>query len=132
MNLSPRTRHLTAFLFCGLLATGTDILVYQLLNSAFAVPPPISRLFSVGLAMVVGWLAHRRFTFAIKSPPVLREFIVYAGVAWIAVSVNYVCFLLILYLLPDLPGSIAIIFSSAVAMVVSYLGMRFGVFRNAS
>ena len=61
MNLSPRTRHLAAFLFCGLLATGTDILVYQLLHSVFAAPPSISRLFSVSLAMFVGWLAHRRF-----------------------------------------------------------------------
>ena len=132
MNLSPRARHMAAFLFCGLLATGTDILVYQLLHGVLQTPPSISRLFSVGLAMVVGWLAHRRFTFEIKTPPVLREFITYAGVAWISVSVNYVCFLFALYLIPSLPGSVAIIFSSAVAMVVSYLGMRFGVFRNAN
>lgn len=132
MNLSARTRHMAAFLFCGLLATGTDILVYQLFHGIFDVAPSMSRLFSVSLAMFVGWLAHRRFTFAIKTPPVLREFIAYAGVAWISVSVNYLCFLFILYLIPDLPGSVAIIFSSAVAMVVSYLGMRFGVFRNAS
>lgn len=130
MTLSPRLRHLCAFVFCGLLATGTDILIYSLLDTVPGSPPAFSRLVSVSIAMFTGWLAHRRFTFGIRTAPRLREFLVYAGVAWMAASVNYFCFMLILLWITALPGSIAIILSSAVAMVFSYLGMRFGVFRK--
>lgn len=121
-------RHVIAFGVCGLLATATDILIYEFIHQVMQQIPVVARLLSVAMAMTVGWLAHRRFTFQIRTAPKLREFLSYVGVAWIAIGVNYLIFLAIIFVYPALPDSLAIVLSSAVAMVVSYVGMRFGVF----
>ncbi len=125
-----RPAHLLAFAGSGLLATALDIGLYELATRALDAPPLPARAASILVAMLGGWLAHRRYTFGLRTPPRAAEFVAYAGVAWVAVGVNYAVFVLLLNLLPDVSGGLLIVGSSGVAMMVSYAGMRFGVFRK--
>lgn len=118
------------FAASGGLAFLTDALTLETLVSVFEVPPAIARAIAIALAMVVGWFSHRTLTFRIARPPSISEFVRYAGVAWVAAAVNYTIFLAILWLLPDVRPLGALVVASLLAMIVSYVGMKFGVFRQ--
>ena len=62
--------------------------------------------------------------------PSVGEFLRYAGVAWAAAAVNYGLFVLIVLAFPAIEPLVALVISSAVAMVFAYLGMRFAAFRQ--
>ena len=122
-------RHGLGFLFSGALAFFTDAAILTLLTHA-GLHPIIARLFAVSIAMVVGWRAHRRFTFGLTTAPSSREFLRYAAVAWAAAAINYGVFVLIVLLRPSILPFYALVASSLVAMVFAYLGMRFAAFRR--
>ena len=124
-------RHGAGFLISGTAAFMTDAAVLQLLTAGFGIAPIAARLVAVSLAMVTGWLMHRRLTFAVSSPPSLTEFLRYAGVAWAAAAFNYGVFVAIILLRPGTLPFVALVVSSLIAIAFSYLGMRFGVFRRA-
>jgi putative flippase GtrA len=129
----PATRglaqHGAGFLASGILALGVDMGTLALLTRVAGVPAIIARPVGIAVAMVVAWLCNRRWTFAVSGPPTLTEFTRYAAVAWGAAAVNYAIYAGILLLVSVVPPEGALVLSSAAAMVVSYLGMRFGVFR---
>ena len=52
----------------------------------------------------------------------------YAAVGWLSAAVNYALFAALLLAWPRLDPLAALVASSAAAMVVAYLGMRFGAF----
>ena len=54
----------------------------------------------------------------------------YAGVQWTAAALNYGLFVLIILVRPETVPFFAMVASSLVAMVFSYLGMRYGAFRH--
>lgn len=122
-------RHWAGFLVSGLIAFGTDVAVSKVLHDAFGLAWAISRFVAISIAMVAGWLAHRRLTFAVVTPPSMREFVRYASLAWTAAALNYVVFLALLWIVPAIEPVLAIAVASAFAMVVSYLGMKLAVFR---
>jgi len=122
-------RHGLGFLVSGSLAFVTDAMVLHVLTSAAHVDPIIARLASISVAMVVGWLSHRRLTFALSSAPSLGEFIRYAAVAWFSAGVNYAVFVFIILIWPETLPLVALVVASGIAMFVSYVGMRFGAFR---
>jgi putative flippase GtrA len=80
--------------------------------------------------MVVGWLAHRRLTFAVDKPPSVPVFAAYAGLAWTSAALNYAVYAAILLARPATAPVAAVFVASVVAMAASYLGMRFAVFRR--
>jgi putative flippase GtrA len=123
-------RHGMGFLISGGTAFAVDALVLELLTLLLGVNPIAARLVAISLAMVAGWLMHRTFTFAVPTPPSAAEFLRYAGVAWTAAAVNYAVFVLIVLLRPQTEPLVALVVSSAVAMMVAYFGMRFGAFRR--
>ena len=122
-------RHGLGFVFSGALAFLTDAVVLTLLTHA-GLHPIVARLFAISIAMVVGWRAHRRFTFGLTTPPLFREFLRYAAVGWIAAAINYGVFVLIVLAWPATLPLYALVASSLVAMVFAYLGMRFAAFRR--
>lgn len=122
-------RHWLGFLVSGLIAFGTDVVLSKALHDVVGAPWAISRFIAISIAMVAGWLAHRKLTFGVEASPTIREFGRYASMAWTAAALNYVVFLSLLWLLPALEPALAIAISSAVAMGFSYLGMKFAVFR---
>lgn len=123
-------RHGLAFLVSGGVAFAVDALVLELLTRGAGVPPILARLAAIALAMVAGWLMHRTFTFLVEAPPSVAEFLRYAGVAWSAAAINYGVFVLIVLVWPAVAPLAALVLSSAVAMLFSYLGMRFAAFRR--
>lgn len=127
---SGKVRHLLGFGISGGLAFATDVGIAKACHSLLGLSWPVSRIAAIAGAMVVAWAAHRRLTFAVTAPPSIGEFLRYAGVAWSTALLNYVIFLGVLWAMPSLDGTIAIAISSIVAMVYSYAGMRYGVFRR--
>jgi putative flippase GtrA len=123
-------RHGLGFLISGSTAFGVDALVLQLLTALLGVHPIPARLAAISLAVVAGWLMHRTFTFAVQTPPSVAEFLRYVGVAWMAAALNYAVFVLIVLARPHTQPLVALVVSSVAAMIVAYLGMRFGAFRQ--
>ena len=123
-------RHGLGFLVSGGLAFGADALVLTALTALFAIRPIPARFLAISVAMVVGWLSHRTLTFAVSVPPSRAEFLRYAGVQWTAAALNYGLFVLIILVRPAIVPFFAMVASSLVAMVFSYLGMRYGAFRH--
>lgn len=121
-------RHWLGFVGSGTLSFVVDGGVLKALTVSVGWPVLPSRVVSIGLAMVVGWLSHRTFTFAVKAPPTWREFIRFLGVAWSASALNYAVFAAILYIWPYLEPLIALFASGICAMIASYLGFRFAAF----
>src|SRR3977135_3586891 len=115
-------RHGLGFLVSGGTAFAVDALVLQLLTAVLGVHPIPARLVAISLAMVAGWLMHRTFTFAVPAPPSVAEFLRYAGVAWTAAALNYAAFVLIVLLRPHVEPLVALVISSAAALIFSYLG----------
>jgi putative flippase GtrA len=122
-------RHGLGFLFSGSLAFLIDAAVLTVLT-LLGMHPIAARFFAISIAMVAGWLAHRRFTFRLSTPPRLAEFARYAAVGWTVAAINYGIFVSIILLLPSTPPLYALFASSLVAMVFAYLGMRFAAFRK--
>jgi putative flippase GtrA len=123
-------RHGLAFLFSGSLAFLIDAVILKLLTAAFGVHPILARLVAISIAMLAGWLAHRRFTFRLATPPSLAEFSRYAAVQWTVAAINYGIFVVIVLLRPSIEPLVALFVSSLIAMVFAYLGMRYAAFRQ--
>lgn len=123
-------RHYGGFLAGGSLAFIADMGLFQLLHGWLGVALPIARLMSIAVAMVVSWLINRTITFAMPGPPRVAEFLRFAAVAWMSSVLNYAVFIAILFTRPQTFPAIAIAAATAVAMTVSYLGMRVAVFRK--
>jgi putative flippase GtrA len=126
----PRSGFLqfAGFVLSGSLAFVTDVGVTKLVQAYAGWPWGVSRLVALCFAIVVAWASHRTFTFAVTARPSVAEFLKYLGVAWTAAALNYVVFLIFIWLLPDWDKAIAIGAASLVAMTFTYAGLRFGVF----
>ena len=122
-------RHGLGFLFSGGLAFLTDAALLSLFTF-LGLHPIAARFGSIWVAMTVGWLAHRRFTFRLTTPPSKSEFLRYAAVQWTVAAINYGIFVAIILLRPSIQPLYALFASSLVAMVFAYLGMRFAAFRR--
>ncbi|HVY41930.1 MAG TPA: GtrA family protein [Hyphomicrobiaceae bacterium] len=123
-------RHWGGFLVSGLIALSVDATVLEIGVRLLALGPLLARLIAISCAMVVGWLAHRTLTFALRSPPSLNEFARYAAVAWTTAAINYGVFASIILVRPATLPFVALIAASIVATVFAYLGMRYGAFRG--
>jgi putative flippase GtrA len=125
---SGLARHGPGFLASGLIAFTVDAGLTSLLTRVAGVSAYAARPVAIAIAMVVAWACHRRLTFKVAGPPTLAEFGRYAAVAWAAAALNYVVYAAILVTVPALPIEVVLAGATAVAMVASYAGMRFGVF----
>lgn len=123
-------RHWGGFFFSG----GTAFLIDAGITTAlvhFAGLDPFSaRLVAILVAMVAAWLLHRRITFDVAGPPTAKEFLRFAAVAWSANALNYAVYAVLLLVWPALLPFAALVVSTAVATIFSYLGFRLGVFRQ--
>jgi putative flippase GtrA len=126
----PAFHHWGWFLFSG----GTAFLVDAVLTLALVhlagIDRLVARLVAILVAMVVAWLLHRRLTFQVSASPTAREFLRFAAVAWSANAINYLVYLGILVVRPATATLVALVIATAVAAIFSYLGFRFGVFRD--
>ena len=123
-------QHGLAFLLSGCLAFTIDASITKTLIALAGMHPIPARLIAISIAMFVGWLAHRRFTFRLTTPPSFAEFLRYAALQWSVAAINYGIFVVIVLVRPTIEPLVAVFISSLVAMVFSYLGMRFAAFRQ--
>jgi putative flippase GtrA len=124
-----RLRHWLAFLLSGGIAFTIDAVVLKGLTLLLGLHPVAARLFAISVAMLAGWLAHRTFTFALRVPPSLAEFLRYLLVGWTVAAINYGLFASIVLIWPETEPLAALLVSSLAATVFAYLGMRYGAFR---
>ena len=122
-------RHWLGFIGSGLLSFAVDAGGMQAMTAFAGWRPQTARLVSIPLAMVVGWLAHRTFTFAVKAAPSVTEFARFVGAASAASLLNYTVFWSLLAVWPAIGKMAALVVATGVATVASYLGFRFGAFR---
>jgi len=122
-------RHWGGFIVSGLTAFVVDVAITWTLVR-LVLDPFSARLFGILTATVVAWLMHRRITFNVPYGPSLGEFLRFFVVASTANGTNYLVYAAILLVVPATPLPIAIVISTGVATVISYLGFRFGVFRR--
>jgi putative flippase GtrA len=125
------TRHGAGFLASGAIAFTVDALVLLALTAGARLDPFSARLLAIAVAMVAGWMSHRRLTWNVAAPPTLGEFAGYAAVAWLSAAINYAVYAAVLIAWPGTWPLVALVASSLVAMAASYAGMRFGVFRHS-
>jgi putative flippase GtrA len=123
-------QHGLAFLFSGCLAFTIDASITKGLIALAGMNPIPARLIAISIAMFVGWLAHRRFTFRLTTPPSFSEFLRYAAVQWTVAAINYGIFVVIVLARPAIEPLLAVFISSIIAMVFAYLGMRYAAFRQ--
>ena len=123
-------RHFGGFVLAGGMAFVVDSAVLMLLSSVIGVPPLAARLVAISLAMVVSWLINRTVTFPVRANPTLAEFLRFAAVAWVAAALNYAVFAGLIIVMPRMHPVLAVAIASICAMTMSYLGMKFGVFRG--
>lgn len=121
-------RHSAGFVASGVIALTVDAGTTSALTRIVGLSAFAARPVGIALAMVVAWACHRRLTFAVTTAATLAEFTRYAAVAWGAAAVNYALYASLLLVVPTMAPEVALFFSSLASMVVSYLGMRFGVF----
>lgn len=126
----PPLRHWGGFLLSGLIALTCDATVLQLGIVALGLHPLAARLFAIAIAMVAGWLAHRRLTFSLMTPPTAGEFVRYSAIAWTSAAINYVAFAAVLYASPATHPLTALVIASILATIFAYMGMRYGAFRG--
>ena len=118
------------FIASGLIALAVDLGITSGLTRAFGVSAFLSRPAGIAVAMVVAWACHRRLTFAVTTAPALAEFARYAAVAWTVAAINYAIYAALLYLEGGISPEVALIIASVVAMIISFLAMKFGVFKR--
>jgi putative flippase GtrA len=135
-NIAPGNqhplRHGLAFLICGCISLCVDGIVLKLLTVFVGLHPFVARIVAISVAMVAGWLSHRTFTFMLTTRPSLAEFLRYVTVGWFVSAINYGVFVAVLLARAQTEPLIALLISSAVAMVFAYFGMRFAAFRIGS
>jgi putative flippase GtrA len=123
-------RHVGGFILAGGVAFVVDSAVLMLLTRVFGVPPLAARLVAISLAMIVSWLINRTVTFPVLARPTGAEFTRFAAVAWVAAALNYAIFAGLIFMMPALHPVLAVGIASIGAMTLSYIGMKFSVFRG--
>ena len=126
-----RIRHLAGFLASRLLALAVDAGVLALGTTVFGLDPLVARVGGIGMAMFVAWQCHRRWTFAVESAATLAEFGRFVSMAWVPSLVNYAVFGLVIAVWPNVWPQLALIIATMFATVVSYVSLRYGVFRGS-
>ena len=130
MNDPRSLRHWGGFLFSGGTAALVDAGITTGLVHWVGLDPFSARVAGILVAMVAAWLLHRQITFAVTSPPSWREFARFAAVAWSANALNYAIYAAILLARPATLPVVALVISTGIAAIFSYVGFRLGVFRE--
>jgi putative flippase GtrA len=125
-------KHGAGFLAAGLIATATDAGILVFLTRVAGLDPFTARLIAIACAMVAGYFAHRRLTFAVRYSATFKQFAGYVGVAATAAALNYAVYAAILLTKPGTEPLLAMLAPTLLAMATSYGGMRFAVFRKTT
>jgi putative flippase GtrA len=90
-RLRRLARQALGYLFVGGAGFGVDYGLLKLMVG-FGIPPLAARTVSIAVAIVFTWLLNRRFTFAVRTPPTLRELGHYTAISLGGALLNYTIF----------------------------------------
>lgn len=128
--MTDKFQHWAGFVASGALAFATDAVALLLLTGFAGVDPFSARLVAIGLATIVAYFAHRRLTFKVAEAPTLAQFAKFASVGAGVSVLNYLIYAGLLLAFATITPLLALAIASAIAMVASYLGYRYGVFQK--
>lgn len=115
-------KRLSRFVVVGGVGFLTDAAVLLFLQKATNLPLMVDRVFSIAVALTVTWLLNRTFTFGPSDRPAIVEGARY-GTVGVATSVfNYMVFVAVTALAPQLGAFAALVIASAAAMALSFSG----------
>jgi putative flippase GtrA len=129
-HLPPKLQHAMLFIIAGGIGFTVDSTILLTLEHGFGISPFMARIFSVMAGTCTSWLAHRTLTFAVSKAPTWAEFTTFVALSFSSATLNYVSFSLLIWAAVFSHSLPALVCSSLIAMMYSYLGMRFGVFRK--
>jgi putative flippase GtrA len=115
------------FAIVGAVGLSFDATLFSLLH-AQQTPIPLARAISLICATLITWRLNRVFTFRSSNPRQGAELTRYAAVAATAQGMNYLSFLAIVGLAPDLPPVAALVMGAVCAGGFSFAGQRFFTF----
>lgn len=115
--------------FCSVGAVGflVDASVLEL-ALIFGHGPIESRLLSISVALTVTWLLHRIYTFQNCQRHPLSQYGRFVLVGAFGAGLNFAVYSALLFFSPTLLPLLAMILSSAFALLVNYLGARYFAF----
>ena len=118
--------------FCTVGALGflIDAGVLLWLIRIFAMDPFLARALSILLALTMTWAMHRNWTFGTDGSDRLAEWSRFAAVNGAGGALNYLAYSALLIALPGTSPFVALIASSAVALIANFLGSRLWAFRT--
>lgn len=124
---------LAAFVFAGGIGFGVDMLgTLTLIN--FGLHPYIARACAIAAALLATYAINRGVTFRAAASHtgrgVVREGARYVAIGLATSALNWVIFAIELAVIPGLHPAIALVISSLVAMVASYIGYSKFAFRG--
>lgn len=96
------------------------------------IDPFTSRVVAIALAMMVNWRLHRSVTFGASNTSQATEGIRYFTVALLAAALNYTIYVALLLFVPMMTPLIAIVIAIGVVTLLTFMGYRNLVFRNAA
>ncbi|MGQ0455717.1 MAG: GtrA family protein [Hyphomicrobium sp.] len=118
------------FVASGALAFAADASALAALTSGLALDPLLARIPAIAFAITIAYFAHRRLTFSVSNPPSFREFAKFASVASGVAILNYAVYAGIILAFDGVAPLVALLASSALAMIASFVGYCYGVFRR--
>lgn len=128
-TLNPKIRQGCGFLVSGGIAFIIDAGTLLLLERV-GVPLLMGRIVSIGLAMAAAWWLNRTLTFCVTDSPSWREFANYSTLAIGVAVINYGLFLVFIKTQLILHPFLATIMATAGSMIVSFVCMKFRVFKK--
>jgi putative flippase GtrA len=106
-----------------------DAAILLLLINWFGANPIAARLVSAPIAILLTFALNRAWSFSdLTQPSMFRSFVSYLSVQGVGFLVNLPVYSLAVSIVPKPAAALA--FSSAVAMVLNYLGSRYWAFRE--
>lgn len=130
MASERKFRHWGGFIVSGGTASIIDAGITSVLVHQAGIDPFSARAIAIVIAMTGAWILHRRLTFAVSTPPTLREYGRFVAVASGANLLNYAIYVVILLTWPRTLPAVAVVVATAIAACFSYFGFRIGVFRE--
>jgi putative flippase GtrA len=104
-----------------------DAAILLLLINWFGANPIAARFVSAPIAILLTFALNRAWSFSdLTQPSMFRSFVSYLSVQGVGFLVNLLVYSLVVSI-PAMP-TVALAFSSAVAMVLNYLGSRYWAF----
>ena len=127
-----KAKHFAFFILAGGTAFGVNVAVLFVYAQVFDGNPYIGQIFGLWSSITASWWINRTWTFKRDDKMTWKEYGTYCLSMLFSSLVNYGCYALTLQIDPVFLTypTLALFPATAISMVVSYVGMKFFVFKK--